>query len=168
MSKVVNYPECAFCNASMPDVPANERVYLQPAVITSSSGKVCCIWRCPNECVDENGNFNRQPKDRSFLKDREINILVEQGVLGQEALAARYVGASAPTSAPPTSSALGKRASPWKGPDSNVDVAQPDLKIADPLKNGLLAFVNQTDSIDALLAISDMVNKRIGALANKQ
>lgn len=161
MSKVVNYPECAFCNASMPDAPANERVFCEPKFIVSKAGKPCALWSCPNSCKDENGNFNRQP--RSFLNNDEIDGLVELQVLPAEALGAK---SKYPTQAP--TSILGKRASPWKGPDSNVDVAQPDLKPVDPLKNGLLAFVNQTDSIDALLAISDMINKRISALANKQ
>ena len=161
MSKVVNYPECAFCNASMPDAPVNERVFCQPKFIVSKAGKPCALWGCPNNCKDENGNFNRQP--RSFLNNDEIDGLVEQQVLPAEALGAK-------SKYPQTGSApvLGKRVSPWKGPDSNVDVAQPDLKPVDPLKGGLLAFVNQTDSIDALLAISDMINKRIGALASKQ
>lgn len=157
MSKVVHYPECAFCNA---DNTSHDKVYCQPKYIVSKAGNPCALWYCPNNCKDaETGKYNKI--ENPFLKNDEIDILVEQGALPTDALAAKKT----PTPAP--NSALGKRPSPWQGPASNVDVTRPDLQPVKSLRDGLLAFVNQTDSIDALLAISDMINKRISALANK-
>ena len=162
MSKVVNYPECAFCNA---DNTGNITVFCQPKFIISKAGKACALWSCPNSCKDENGNFNRQPQ--SFIQNQDIDILVEQNILPPDAIAAK----SAPR--PAGAGTLGKRASPWTGPPSNVDVAHSDMKIRSEdliagqpeRRESLIGFINATTSIDALLAISDLVNKRIGAIA---
>lgn len=163
MSKVVHYPECAFCNA---DNTGHDKVFCQPKYIVSKAGKPCALWYCPNNCKDGvTGAYNKI--ENPFLKNEEIDILVEQGALPTEALAAKKVF-NAPLSG---SSSLGKRASPWTGPVSNVDVSQPNLQPAvsnsDPVTRALEA-INQIDNVRVLLSISGRINERVLILIDKK
>lgn len=160
MSKVVHYPECAFCNA---DNTGHDKVFCQPKYIVSKAGKPCALWYCPNNCKDpETGNYNKI--ENPFLKNDEIDILVEQGALPTDALAAKKTFNSVPAS----NSALGKRASPWTGPASNVDVARGDLQpVADPVSQ-VLGAISQIDNVRQLLALSARINERILVVAEKK